>query len=66
MAHSTRAIRSNLPNSLGRPERAGLLLATRRGSLDPGRGLACVSLVLEAEHRRVSTAHDLRHHEAQC
>jgi hypothetical protein len=42
MAHSTRAIRSNLSNSLARPERAGLLLAARRGSLDQGRDLACV------------------------
>ena len=46
------------------PRTRGLLLATRRGSLDQGRGLACVSLVLEAEQCRVSSAHYLRHHEA--
>src|SRR5713101_10095722 len=49
---------------LARPERTGLLVAARRGPFDQGRGLACVSLVLEAEHRRVSSAHYLRHHEA--
>jgi hypothetical protein len=32
--HRTCASRNNLPNSLARPERAGLLPATRRGSLD--------------------------------
>jgi hypothetical protein len=36
MPHSTRAIRSNLSNSLARPERAEQLLAARRGSLDQG------------------------------
>src|SRR5260370_20169688 len=50
--------------SLARRERAGLLLATPRGSLDQGRGLACVGFVLEAKQRRVSSAHHLRHHEA--
>src|SRR5882724_11244175 len=66
MAHRTCAARkqSTQLSSLARSEPAGLLLATRRGSLDQGRGLACVSLVLEAEHRRVSSAHYLRHHEA--
>src|SRR5712692_1303482 len=52
------------PTLLARPERRGLLLAARRGPFDQGRGLACVRLVLEAEHRRVSSAHHLRHHEA--
>jgi hypothetical protein len=52
------------PTLLARSERTGLLLAGRRGPLDQGRGLACVNLVLEAEHRRVFSAHYLRHHEA--
>jgi hypothetical protein len=50
-AHGRRtcAIRNNLPNSPRSSRTAGLLLAGR--SLDQGRGLACVSLVLKAEHR---------------
>jgi hypothetical protein len=52
------------PTLLARPERTGLLLGARRGAFNQGRGLACVNLALEAEHRRVFSAHYLRHHEA--
>ena len=71
----TRKMERSGPQALRRPqqstqlsslasERAGLFLTARRGSFDQSRGLACVSLVLEAEQRRVSSIHHVRHHEA--
>ena len=51
---------TQLPRS---PRTLGTTSCRAPWPLDQGRGLACVSLVLEAEHSRVSSTHHLRHHE---
>ena len=60
MTHPTCASHDNLRNSVARTERAGLLPAARLGSPDQGRGLACASLGLKAERRRVSYGQENR------